>query len=196
VVVGTTGSGKTTLARQLAKRLALSHVELDALHWNPQWTPAPPEVFRARVSAALSGERWVVDGNYHQARDLIWQRADTLIWLDYPLPLVLWRLWWRTLWRTTRHPELWNGNRETWRGAFFSRDSLFIWAFKTYKKRRKEYPEVLAQPEYAHLAVGRFRSPRDTQQWLANLKAQEEYQEEYPQEYMELPGPDNSVQAG
>src|SRR5215813_3241988 len=92
MIIGTTGSGKTTLASQLAKRLALSQVELDALYWNPQWTPASPEVFRERVSAALSGERWVVDGNYQLVRDLIWQRADTLIWLDYPLPLALWRL--------------------------------------------------------------------------------------------------------
>src|SRR5690349_14236388 len=83
MIVGTTGSGKTTLACQLAKRLALSQVDLDALYWNPQWTPAPPEVFRERVSTALSGDRWVVDGNYQQVRDLIWQRADTFIWLDY-----------------------------------------------------------------------------------------------------------------
>ncbi len=144
------------------------------------------------MSAALGGERWVVDGNYHQVRDIIWQRADMLIWLDYPLPLVLWRLWWRTLWRTIRQPELWNGNRESWRGAFFSRDSLFIWALETHKTRRKEYAEVLATPAYAHLAVGRFRSPRDTEQWLARLKAQEEAQ----REYTGLPGPGNTAQAG
>jgi adenylate kinase family enzyme len=192
VVVGSTGSGKSTLARQLAKRLALSCVELDALYWESGWTPAPLEVFRERVNAALSGDRWVVDGNYHLVRDLVWLRADTLIWLDYSLSLVLWRLWWRTLWRITRQPELWNGNRETWRGTFFSRDSLFIWVFKSYNKRRKEYPEVLATPAYTHLAVGRFRSPRNTQQWLSALQAQEEYQ----QAHTEIPDPGNSTQVG
>ena len=103
-------------------------------------------------------------------REMIWQRADTLIWLDYALPLVLWRLLRRTIWRTTRHPELWNGNRETWRGAFFSRDSLFMWAFKLYKGRRREYPLLFAQPEYANLTIIRFRSPRATERWLASFK--------------------------
>ncbi len=170
VVVGVTGSGKTTLAQQLAARQRLPHVELDALHWDAHWTPAPPAVFRRRVDQALGGERWVVDGNYHVVRDIVWQRADTLIWLDYPLPLILWRLWCRTVRRTASRVELWNGNRETWRGAFFSRDSLFIWALKTHQRRQREYPELFASPEYAHLAIARFGSPRATQQWLSNLK--------------------------
>jgi adenylate kinase family enzyme len=116
-----------------------------------------------------------VDGNYHIIRDLVWPRADTIIWLDYPLPLILWRLSRRTIWRITRQPELWNGNRETWRGTFFSRDSLFIWVFKTYKRRRRKYPELFARPEYAHLAIAHFHSPRATQRWLASLKAQKEH---------------------
>jgi len=172
VVVGVTSSGKSTLARQLATRLALSHVELDALHWDPNWTPAPADVLRERVSHALNGDRWVVDGNYQMVRDLVWPRAETIIWLDYPVPLILWRLLRRTIWRITRHPELWNGNRETWRGTFFSRESLFIWVFKTYKQRRREYPELFARPEYAHLATARFRSPRATRRWLASLRTQ------------------------
>jgi adenylate kinase family enzyme len=175
IIVGVTGSGKTTLAKRLATRRGLPHVELDALHWDANWTPAPPEVFRQRASQALSGERWVTDGNYSVIREVVWQRADTLIWLDYPLSLILWRLWWRTLWRTTRRLELWNGNHETWRGAFFSRDSLFFWALKTHKKRRREYPELFTRPEHAHLSITRFRSPRATQQWLASLKPQAEH---------------------
>jgi hypothetical protein len=111
-----------------------------------------------------------VDGSYQVARDIVWQRADTIIWLDYPLLLILRRLWWRTAWRVTRHLELWNGNRETWRGAFFRRDSLFIWALKSLKRRRREFPELFARPEHTHLAVARFRSPRTTRQWLTNLK--------------------------
>jgi adenylate kinase family enzyme len=123
---------------------------------------------RERVARAISGDRWVIDGN--MVRDLVWLRADTIIWLDYPLPLLLWRLTRRTIWRTTRQPELWNGNRETWRGTFFSRDSLFIWVFKLYKQRRREYPLLFARTEYANLAVIRFRSPRATERWLASLK--------------------------
>ena len=168
VVVGLTSSGKSTLASQLAKRFTLPQVEMDSLHWGPNWTPAPPDVLRERVAQAISGDRWVVDGN--MVRELVWQRADTLIWLDYALPLILWRLLRRTIWRTTRHPELWNGNRETWRGAFFSRDSLFMWAFKLHKRRRREYPLLFAEPEYANLTIIHFRSPRATERWLASLK--------------------------
>src|SRR5579871_6058918 len=86
VVVGSTGSGKTTLARHLACRLHLAHVELDALHWDANWVPAPTPIFRERVDAALSGPAWAVDGNYSKVRDIVWPRADTVIWLDYPLP--------------------------------------------------------------------------------------------------------------
>ena len=169
-VVGVTGSGKTTLASQLAKGRGLAHIELDALHWEPNWTAAPTDVFRERVTQALYSDAWVVDGNYHKVRVIVWQRADTIIWLDYPLPLILWRLGRRTFWRITRRPELWNGNRETWRDAFFSRDSIFLWALQTHKRYRREYTELFARPEQAHLAIVHLRSPRATQQWLAILR--------------------------
>jgi adenylate kinase family enzyme len=111
----------------------------------------------------------VVDGNYHAVRDIVWQRGDTIIWLDYPLPLILWRLFKRGIWRASTGTELWNGNRETFRSLFLSRDSLFIWALKTYRRRRREYPELFARPEHAHLQVVRFRSPREARHWLARL---------------------------
>ena len=160
IVVGVTGSGKTTLARGLAWRFALPHVELDALYWGPGWTPASPEVFRARTAEALRGEAWVADGNYHIARDIVWSRATTFVWLDYSLPVILWRLTRRSLRRVFTREELWHGNRERLREQFFSRNSLYFWALKSYWRRRREYPAALRQPEHAHLAVVRLRSPR------------------------------------
>lgn len=166
VVVGTTGAGKTTFARRLAGRLDCPHFDLDELFWGPAWTPVAREVFRARVSVALAGERWTVGGNYSAARDLVWARADTLVWLDYPLPLVLGRLLRRTLRRIVTREVLWAGNRETWRAQFFSRESLFLWALSSHPKQRREYPQALAQSEYAHLRWTRLRSPREAQAWL------------------------------
>ena len=169
VVVGVTGSGKTTFAHALAQRLNVPHVELDALFWEPGWREAPRDAFRERVAQALSGPAWVVDGNYSLARDIVWGRAETLIWLDYALPLILWRLTLRTWRRLVTRQELWNGNRERLREVLFSRDSLYVWALKSYPKHQREYPAVLNQPEYAHLDVVRLRSPRAAGKWLSGL---------------------------
>ena len=97
VVIGTTGSGKTTLARQLAILRGCRHIELDALHWEPGWEAAPLAVFRARVATAIRAEHWVLDGNYSKTYDLVWGRATAVVWLDYSLAVILRRLARRTL---------------------------------------------------------------------------------------------------
>jgi adenylate kinase family enzyme len=170
-VVGTTGSGKTTFAQQLATIIGAKHVELDALYHGPNWTPAEPDVFRARVTEAIACERWVTDGNYGDARPLIWEAADTLVWLDYAFPRVIWQLARRTLRRYVRREELWNGNRERLRDHLLPTDkSLFYWAAKTHWRRRREYPEHLRPPEVAHLHVARLRSPREAERYLAAIR--------------------------
>jgi adenylate kinase family enzyme len=170
VVVGTSASGKTTLARRLARKLHILHVGLDGLHWEPNWTEAPDEVFRERTLKALQGEGWSVDGNYSQVRDIVWSRADTVVWLDYPLQAILWRLTLRTFRRIFRREELWGGNRESLRTAFFSKDSLYVWVLTTYKRRRREYPQLFAMPEHAHLRIVRLTSPKAADAWLARVK--------------------------
>jgi adenylate kinase family enzyme len=166
VVVGIGGSGKSTLATSLAALLRLPYVELDALHWEANWTPAGDATFRARTADALSTDGWVADGNYHRVRDIVWSRADTLIWLDYPLRVNLWRLTKRTVRRVFQREVLWNGNTERFREAFLSRDSLYVWAVKRYHSRRREYDALLAQSEYSHLRVMRLHSPAATDRWL------------------------------
>jgi len=142
VVIGTTGSGKSTLANRLAKANGLRVVELDALFWGRDWQPAPLDLFRYRVECEIGEGDWVVVGNYSQVRDLVWRPADTLIWLDLPLPLVMWRLVRRTAWRAATREELWGtGNRETWRNAFFSRQSILLWALKTHGRNRRRFAQ-------------------------------------------------------
>lgn len=170
VIVGSTGSGKSTLAGEVARRLSARHIELDALHWEANWTPAPKEVFRARVAAALDGDGWIVDGNYGAVRDLIWPRADTLLWLDYPLWLNAWRLTWRIFSRGLRRTELWNGNREPiWEHFLPWERSLYVWLLRSHGRRRREYPAILARPEHAHLVVHRFGHPSEAERWLRAL---------------------------
>lgn len=169
VVIGTTGSGKTTLARRLSEILGISHIELDALNWDPEWTQVAIPEFRERTARALEGPAWVADGNYHVVRDIIWSRANTLVWLDYSLWVVLVRLFRRTLRRVLTREELWNGNRERATAQFFSRDSIFLWALKTYGRRRSEYPTLFQDPRWRRLSIVRLSSPRATRGWLTKL---------------------------
>jgi adenylate kinase family enzyme len=171
-VVGTTGSGKTTLARTLAERLSLRHIELDALFWGPNWTKVEDDVFRRRVEEAVASapDGWASDGNYRaKVADLLWLGSDQLVWLDYPIWRVYKQLFVRTTSRAVRGVELWSGNRESLRTGFLSRDSLFVWALKSHWRHRREWTEILAQPEYARVQVARLRSPAQTCKWLQAL---------------------------
>jgi adenylate kinase family enzyme len=172
VVVGTTSSGKSTLAKILSGKLNLDFIELDALHWGPNWVEAPDDIFRQRVESAISSDRWVVAGNYSVVRDLIWPRADALIWLDYPLWTIFWQLTRRTFKRWRTQELLWGTNRENLRTHFklWSQDSLYHWLFKTYWQRKREYSQLLSEPCNSHLAVFRFKSPREADAWVNNLK--------------------------
>jgi hypothetical protein len=175
VVIGVTGSGKTMLSARLARIFGVPHIELDALHWQPNWVAMEREAFRDLVAGAVSGPAWVVDGNYLKALDLIWSRATTVVWLDYALPVILWQLTGRTIKRMINREVLWNGNRETFRGAFFSKDSLFLWALQSYPRMRQSYPQLFANPENAHLQVIHLHNPRETALWLGELEKHFKY---------------------
>ena len=165
-VIGTSGSGKTTFARALACRLALPSIELDELNWQANWQQVTDEVMRARVAEAAAGEAWVIDGNYSVSRDLLWARADTLVWLDYSRSVVTWRIVTRSLSRLVRRTEMWAGNRESLR-QMLSRDSIIWWSVSTYARRRREYPQLIAA--HPHLRVIRLRSPQRADRWLRSL---------------------------
>jgi shikimate kinase len=171
VVGGGSGAGKTTFARALATRMGVPMVELDALFHGPNWTPSPTEVFRQRILGATSGDAWVIDGNYSAIRDVTWGRADTLIWLDPPVTTALRRVFRRTNRRIRRREQLWNGNRETFRNAYLSPGSLYVWVLRSHWGRRRTWPRILAQPEYRHLEVHRFRTPGEAAGWLAETSA-------------------------
>lgn len=172
VVLGTTGSGKTTLSRELSRILSVPVVELDAIRHGPNWTETPDDVFRQRVAASLTCDGWIVDGNYSLARDIIWPRATTLVWLDYSFPLVFWRLFGRTMTRGIMRTRLWNDNTEDLWRHFLTKDSLFLWAFQTHWKRRKSLSSVLASPDYNHIEVLRFKSAGETRKWLERIRSE------------------------
>ena len=126
---GTSGSGKSTFGVELARRLELPYVELDALHHGPNWSEPTDEEFRARVHEAMDAapQGWVIDGNYEiKLGDLVIAEADTIVWLDLPLGIKTRRLWRRTAQRIRDDVELWNGNKESWSGVLWGRDTLLV----------------------------------------------------------------------
>ena len=168
VVIGTTGSGKTTLSRKLAGRLGVPHVELDALHWGPGWEEPGVEVFRGRVREAVSGDAWVVDGNYSEVRDLVWGRADTVVWLDFPLRVIMRRLVPRSLKRVALRERLWGTNTETLT-SLLGRDSIVLFALKSHGRQRRNYPGLLRGIEGAE--VVHLTSQEQVDGWLSLVKA-------------------------
>jgi adenylate kinase family enzyme len=172
-VVGTSGSGKSTLGAALAKRLGTEFLELDSVFHQPGWVPLPEEEFRRRVSDAVAGERWVVDGNYSKVRDIVWARADTVVWLDLPRRTVMRRVIWRTLGRVAGRKELWNGNREHWRNLFSldKEQSIITWAWQTHAQNRAKFTAALADQENVELDVVRLKNPAEVRRFLRSVPA-------------------------
>jgi adenylate kinase family enzyme len=170
-VVGNSGSGKTTVARELARRLDLPHLELDSVYHQAGWQPLGAEEFRDRVTSHVEGPSWVVDGNYAQVGDLLGERADTLVWIDLPRSSVMRQLAARTLSRGLRRKELWNGNRETLR-SMLSRDpekSIMLWAWRHHHVYAERYAALAARSAKSAIDVVRLRSRREVEDFLTEV---------------------------
>lgn len=172
-VIGTTGSGKSTFSQLLAKKLGYPYIQMDQLFWRPGWVESTDDEFLPKVEEAVAGAAWVLDGNYSRTNSVKWQQADTIIWLDLSYGRTLFQLLKRTVSRAATKEELWQGtgNRESFRKSFLSKDSIFIWFFKCYKKNRVRYPEITNSPEYSHIRFIRLRSPKDVRTFLESIEA-------------------------
>lgn len=174
VVIGTTGSGKTTLARNIATRTERVHIDLDDHHWLPNWVSRPPEQFRARMvdvlAAVPAAQHWVVSGNYSVVQDIVWPRAQTIVALDYSAPRVFWQLLCRTFSRCISRTPVCNGNTETFDKSFLSKDSILVWFFKSHWRRRRTLQALIDNPGVnAYLRIIRLQNPEQTQKWLTTL---------------------------
>ena len=171
-VVGSSGSGKTTVARQLAEVLGVPHVELDALHWGANWSPATNDELSERVRAATAGKAWVVDGNYWgKIGPQVWTSADTVVWLSPPRWRAIWQSVTRAVRRAATREELWAGNRERWRGLMFWRreDSILWWAWTTYPRTQERYAQAMSDPQWSHITFHRLRTRREIDRFVAEL---------------------------
>ena len=167
-VVGTSSVGKSTFASSLARLLGVSFLELDSLQHQADWTPLPVEEFRTRVALVAAGECWVVDGNYSRVQDIVWARADTVVWLDLPKRTVMRRIIWRSFRRAAGRVELWNGNRERWRNFFAldKEESVIAWAWQTHTANRVKLAAAMADPGNSHLKFVRLTTPGAVRQFL------------------------------
>ena len=165
VIGSSSGSGKTTFARAVAERLGVPFYELDALNHGPNWTEATAEELRASVEPLVAQDGWVIDGGYFpKLGSLVFDRADTIVWIDLPVRTWLPRLVRRTVRRIRTQEELWNGNRETVRGAFLGWNALVPWALRAHFSRRRRYPVRLAS-----LPAVRLRTQGEVDRWLETL---------------------------
>ena len=173
-VLGTSGSGKSYVAIEAARRLGLRYISNDALIWGPHWQPAPREVRPTLFDVATRDEDsrgWTFDGNVTGADPedrIVLDRCDTLVWLDLPRRQVWPQVLWRTLHRVVTREPLWHGNVETWR-MLLSRDSVVLWSLRTFARRRRTFRAMFADPRHADRARIRLTSRRAVNAWLASL---------------------------
>ena len=166
MIASASGNGKTTFGRELARRLELPFVELDSLVHGPNWLETPDDELRAAVEPIVASDAWVIDGTYHRKLgDLVLRGADVVVWLDLPIHVWLPRLIRRSARRVGRREKLWNGNRERVRDVLWGRESLVGWAFRTHVRRRREWPEALAD-----YPVLRMRTQSEVDAFLADAE--------------------------
>lgn len=165
-VAGVSGSGKTTICKQLAELLGVPRVEIDSLHHGPGWVRR--QSFVADVEKFIAGPRWVIELQYREVRPLIVARADTLLWLDYPTSVQMSRLIRRTVTRRIRRTELWNGNQEPPLHTFFTDDDHILrWGWRTRNKLKPVIPTLEAR--FPGLITVRLRSPKESRRWMKSL---------------------------
>jgi adenylate kinase family enzyme len=168
VVYGVTGSGKTTLARQIGERLGLPWHSVDDLTWQPGWVALPIETQRAMIAAICAQEEWVLDAAYGGWIDVPLARADLVVGLDFPRWISLSRLIRRTLVRLVRRTRVCNGNVESLR-MMLSKESLVLFHFKSFKRKRRRMREWQADPDKPPVLL--FRKPKAVAGWLAGQPA-------------------------
>lgn len=173
-IIGTTGSGKSTFARKLADKRKLQYIELDNLLWLDDWQESPNEALFLKLKIAIeqAATGWTIDGLYTRTVPMIMEEVDTVIWLDYPFHINLYRLTKRTLGRVISRKKLWenSNNRESLK-LMLSRESIFIWLIKSYPQNRKKYSDLMQNPAYQHIHFIRLTSPQQTARFLKQMKA-------------------------
>ena len=171
-VVGTSGSGKSTFARELAELLNLPCYEMDQLFWKSDWHESSEDELFRKVHEVTSRPRWVLDGNYTRTIPVKWKQVQLVIWLDPSFVRTVLRVTKRTIHRSLTQKEIWpgTGNRESLRKAFLSKNSIIWWAITSYRSNRKKYSSMISSPAYSHICFIRLNSRTGVASFLEGLR--------------------------
>ena len=170
-VIGTSGSGKSTFAKHLAKKLNYLLIEMDEIFWEKDWKHLNDEDFKSQLKIRLdSNENWVLDGNFSRTTEVKWKEVDTIIWIDYSFPRTLFQAIRRAFQRIYSQKELWpdTGNKESLT-RLFSKESIVLWTIQTYHQKKKRYSELFIDTEYKHVNIIRLQSPKECKTYLSQL---------------------------
>jgi adenylate kinase family enzyme len=167
-VVGTSASGKSTLAKAIAAKLGYAYVEMDALWFKEDWQNVSDEEFNVNVAEATKADAWVLDGNYTRTVHIKWQRVEMVVWVDMPFYITLYRAVKRAIVRVVTQEPLWHGNRETWR-KLLSKGSIVWWMIKTHKTNVLKYEAIMQDERYKHIQFVRLRSAKDVESFINEL---------------------------
>ena len=175
VVVGSSGSGKTTMARALSRALNVPHIEMDAINWQPGWRDLAihePAEFVRRIGEAASADAWVMDGNYTKAREAHWSRATAYVWMDPERSVVMRQVIWRSFSRALSKRELWpgTGNRELFR-KWLEKEHPIRWAWDNFSMIRERYATWFAGGVFEGRPVYRVANAQEGRRLIARLAA-------------------------
>jgi adenylate kinase family enzyme len=169
VIIGTSCSGKTTLAKTISSKLNIKHIELDELHWKPEWIERETEDFKKIVAEEIKEKSWVADGNYSAIQEMLWSRSTTIIWLDYPFSTVFYRAILRSFKRAITKEVVCSGNTESFKHSFFSNESIILWVLKTHKEQKERYSKLLTNSEYSEKNIIKLKSQAETNQFINSI---------------------------
>lgn len=177
-VIGTTGSGKSTFSEALANKTGYPCIQMDQLFWKPNWVESTDEEFLPKIRNAVSGDSWVLDGNYSRTNDIKWDKADTIIWVDYSFSRTLLQLFKRTVIRIFSNRELWVGtdNKESFKKSFASRDSIFLWFFTNYARNKIRYSQLVDIQKTNKIDLIRLRSPKQAAKFIESISSEQNKQ--------------------
>ena len=163
ILIGSGGAGKSTLARQLGAALQIEVIHLDALFWKPNWTPVQREKQVEIQKELVNKEEWIIDGNYGGTIDIRLQAADTIIFLDIPRTICVYRAFKRMIqYRNKTRPDMGKDCNERLDINFLK----WIWRYPKTKR-----PDIVKKLEglSTEKQIIILQTPKQIQQFIENI---------------------------